>query len=110
LYEAREEIVNKVEGQTASGLRPEEEPYYNKLRELFEGQRDNDTLKAMAAKIHKFIEDRVTPIPDWTSKNDFKRRLNADLKIMLLKDHMSMSDASMLTGYFTALAEVQYGK
>lgn len=59
--------------------------------------------------VHQFIEDRVTPIRDWTSKTDFKRKLSADLKIFLLKKKMSMSDASMLVGYFTALAEVQYG-
>lgn len=62
----------------------------------------------MAVDVHRFMEERVTPIPDWTSKNDFKRKLNADLKIMLLKKKISMGDASMLVGYFTALAEVQY--
>lgn len=109
LYSAREEILNKVEGQTKSGLKPEEEPYFNKLVEVFEGQKEVDVLKEIAVDVHMFIEERVTPIPDWTSKNDFKRKLNADLKIKLLKKKMSMSDASMLVGYFTALAEVQYG-
>ncbi|MEH6948310.1 type I restriction endonuclease subunit R [Bacillus sp. JJ634] len=109
LYSTREEILNKVEGQTKSGLKPEEEPYYNKLLEVFEGQKEEDELKTIAVEVHQFIEDRVTPIPDWTSKSDFKRKLNADLKIVLLKKKMSMSDASMLVGYFTALAEVQYG-
>lgn len=37
LYEAREDLVNKVEGQTKSGLSSEQEPYYNKLIEVFEG-------------------------------------------------------------------------
>lgn len=109
LYAAREEILNKVEGQTKSGLKPEEEPYFNKLVEVFEGQKEESELKEIAVEVHKFIDERVTPIPDWKSKTDFKRKLNADLKIMLLKKKMSMSDASMLVGYFTALAEVQYG-
>jgi type I restriction enzyme R subunit len=65
-------------------------------------------LKEIAVDVHQFIEERVTPIPDWTTKTDFKRKLNADLKIILLKKKMSMSDASMLVGYFTALAEVQF--
>lgn len=106
---AREELLNKVEGQTKTGLKSEVEPYYNKLVEVFEGQKDIEELKNIAVDVHKFIEERVTPITDWTSKNDFKRELNADLKIMLLHEKMSMSDASMLVGYFTALAEVQYG-
>ncbi|MBT2719200.1 type I restriction endonuclease subunit R [Bacillus sp. ISL-57] len=109
LYSARDEILNKVDGQTKSGLKPEEEPYFNKLVEVFEGQKEIGELKEITVVVHEFIEDRVTPIPDWTRKNDFKRKLNADLKIILLKKNMSMSDASMLVGYFTALAEVQYG-
>lgn len=109
LYAAREEILSKVEGQTQSGLKPEEEPYFNKLIEVFEGQREMDELKEIAVEVHQFIEDKVTSIPDWTRKNDFKRTLNAELKVRLLKKKINMSDASMLVGYFTALAEVQYG-
>lgn len=109
LHSARDEILNKVDGQTKSGLTPEQEPYYNKLVEVFEGQKEIDELKEIAVEVHQYIEDRVSPIPDWTSKNDFKRTLNAELKVRLLKKQMSMSDASMLVGYFTALAEVQYG-
>ncbi len=109
LYSAREEILNKVEGQTKSGLKPEEEPYFNKLVEVFEGNKEKEELKEIATEIHRFIDERVTGIPDWTYKKDFKRALNADLKVKLLKKNMSMSDASMLVGYFTALAEVQYG-
>lgn len=109
LYTAREEIVSKVEGQTHSGLKKEEEPYYNKLLEVFEGAKEKSELKEMAVELHQFMEETVSPIPDWTSKNDFKRKLSADLKIRLLKKKMSMGDASMLAGYFTALAEVQYG-
>ncbi|WP_077210396.1 type I restriction endonuclease subunit R [Bacillus dakarensis] len=109
LYSAREELVTKVEGQTQTGLKPEEEPYFNKLLEMFEGQREIDVLKEMAVEIHHFIEEHVTPIPDWKHKNDFKRKLNADLKVRLLKKKMSLGDASMLVGYFMALAEVQYG-
>lgn len=108
LYEAREELVKKVEGKTKSGLTSEQEPYYNKLFEVFEDQRPETELKEIAVEVHQFIDDRVSPIRDWTSKTDFKRELNADLKIMFLKKKMSMSDASMLVGYFTALAEVQY--
>ncbi|WP_396954717.1 type I restriction endonuclease subunit R [Neobacillus sp. YIM B06451] len=107
-YDAREELVTKVQGKTSSGLSSYEEPYYNKFLEVYEGARPVDELKDYAVEVHKFIEERVTKIPDWTSKNDFKRRLNADLKILLLKKKMSMSDASMLVGYFSALAEVQY--
>ncbi|KKB34136.1 type I restriction endonuclease subunit R [Bacillus thermotolerans] len=109
LYAAREEILSKVEGQTQSGLKPEEEPYFNKLIEVFEGQREMDELKEIAVEVHQFIEDKVTSIPDWTRKNDFKRTLNAELKVRLLVKKINMSDASMLVGYFTALAEVQYG-
>jgi type I restriction enzyme R subunit len=36
LHFAREEIISKVEGKTKSGLKPEEEPYFNKLVEVFE--------------------------------------------------------------------------
>ncbi|MGD7052945.1 type I restriction-modification system subunit M N-terminal domain-containing protein [Sutcliffiella horikoshii] len=62
----------------------------------------------IAIEVQQFMETRVSPIRDWTSKTDFKRELNADMKIMFLKKKMSMSDASMLVGYFMALAEVQY--
>ncbi|WP_286163750.1 type I restriction enzyme endonuclease domain-containing protein [Bacillus sp. AFS088145] len=108
LYETREDLVKKVEGQTKSGLSSEQEPFYNKLFEVFEGQKDEDELKSIAVEFHQFIEERVTTLRDWTSKTDFKRKLNEDLKIILLKKKMFMSDASMLVGYFTALAEVQY--
>lgn len=109
LHEAREDILQKVDGQTKSGLSSEQEPYYNKLLEVFDGQKEEAELKEIAVEIHQFVEERVSPISDWTSKTDFKRKLNADLKIKLLKRKMSMSDASMLVGYFTALAEVQFG-
>jgi len=109
LYSVRDELIKKAEGQTKSGLSSEQEPYYNKLKELFEGQREDEDLKNIAIEAQQFIEERVTPISDWTSKTDFKRSLNAELKIVLLKKKMSMGDASMLVGYFTALAEVQYG-
>jgi type I restriction enzyme R subunit len=109
LYVVREELLEKVNGQTKSWLTPEQEPYYNKLVEVFEEQREGSELKSIAVDVQHFIEGRVTPIRDWKSKTDFKRKLNADLKIILLKKKMSMSDASMLVGYFTALAEVQYG-
>jgi type I restriction enzyme, R subunit len=108
LYAVREEIVQKVEGQTKSGLSSEQEPYFNKLVEVFEEKKEIDELTEIAIEVHAFLRDQVTPIRDWKSKNDFKRKLNADLKIMLLKKKMSMSDASMLVGYFAALAEVQF--
>lgn len=109
LEEAREAIVTKVSGKTESGLTGLQEPYYNKLLEVHEESAEYN-LKEIAVDVHQFIEDTVSPISDWSSKTDFKRKLTADLKIKLLKEKMSMSDASMLTGYFVALAENQYGK
>lgn len=109
LEEAREAIVTKVSGKTESGLTGLQEPYYNKLLEVHEESAEYN-LKEIAVDVHQFIEDTVSPISDWSSKTDFKRKLTADLKIKLLKEKMSMSDASMLTGYFIALAENQYGK
>jgi len=109
LDSARYEIFKKVDGQTKSGLTSAQEPYYNKLVEVFDGKREEKELKKFSVEIHQFIKETVTPIRDWTSKSDFKRKLNADLKVTLLKKKISMSDASMLVGYFTALAEVQYG-
>ncbi|MED1797380.1 type I restriction endonuclease subunit R [Brevibacillus porteri] len=105
----REEMVDKVSGKTDSGLSYMQEPYYNKLYEVCESRADYE-LKEIAIEVQQFIEERVTPISDWTSKTDFKRQLTADLKVKLLKKMMNMNDASMLTGYFTALAETQYGK
>ncbi|SFQ61964.1 type I restriction enzyme, R subunit [Psychrobacillus psychrotolerans] len=109
LEEMREELVGKVNGQTKSGLSYMQEPYYNKLQEVYEDRAEYE-LKEVAVKVQQFIEETVTPISDWASKTDFKRKLTADLKIKLLKEKMSMGDASMLTGYFVALAENQYGK
>ncbi|MFS0558215.1 type I restriction endonuclease subunit R [Brevibacillus sp. 179-C9.3 HS] len=105
----RDEMLDKVSGKTDSGLSYMQEPYYNKLHEVCESRADYE-LKEIAIEVQQFIEDRVTPISDWTSKTDFKRQLTGDLKVVLLKKKMNMNDASMLTGYFTALAETQYGK
>lgn len=109
LEEAKEAIVTKVSGKTQSGLTSLQEPYYNKLLEVHEESAEYN-LKQIAVDVHQFIEGTVSPISDWSSKTDFKRKLTADLKVKLLKEKMSMSDASMLTGYFIALAENQYGK
>lgn len=109
LEEARESIITKVSGKTESGLTSLQEPYYNKLLEVREESAEYN-IKQIAVDVHQFIEDTVTPISDWSSKTDFKRKLTADLKVKLLKEKMPMSDASMLTGYFLALAENQYGK
>ncbi|MGZ0879604.1 type I restriction endonuclease subunit R [Priestia megaterium] len=109
LYGVREELIKKAKGKTKSGLSPEQEPYYNKLKELFEDKKEDKELKNLAIEVHKFIEEQVSPIRDWTSKTDFKRSLNANLKILLLKKKIPLGDASMLVGYFTALAENQYG-
>lgn len=109
LEDAREAIVTKVSGKTESGLSSLQEPYYNKLMEVHESAGEYN-LKEIAVNVHQFIEDTVAPISDWSAKTDFKRKLTADLKIKLLKEKMSMSDASMLTGYFVALAENQYGR
>ncbi len=109
-YDAiREEMLDKASGHTKSGLTYLQEPYYNKLQEVCEDKEDYK-LKEVAVEVQHFIEERVTPISDWTSKTDFKRKLTADLKLKLLEEKMSFEDASMLTGYFTALAETQYGK
>lgn len=109
LEEAKEAIVTKVSGKTESGLTSLQEPYYNKLLEVHE-DRESYELKEIAVQTHALIEERVTPISDWTSKNDFKRKLTGDLTIALLKQKVSMDDAKMLSGYFMALAEIQYGK
>lgn len=105
----REEMLDKVSGQTKSGLTYLQEPYYNKLQEVCE-DKEEYRLKEVAVEVQHFIEEQVTLISDWTSKTDFKRKLTADLKLKLLKEKISFEDASMLTGYFTALAETQYGK
>lgn len=104
----REELVQKAMGKTESGLTSEQEPYFNKLVEVYEGEHDEGTLKEWAIEVHQYFDERVTQIPDWKSKLDFKRRLNAELKILLLKKTKKMDDASMLVGYFSALAETQY--
>ncbi|MCG7333697.1 type I restriction endonuclease subunit R [Sporosarcina sp. ACRSM] len=109
LEEAREAIMTKVSGKTESGLTSLQEPYYNKLLEVHE-ESATYNLKDIAVDVHQFIDETVSPISDWSSKTDFKRKLTADLKVKLLREKMSMSDASMLTGYFLALAENQYGK
>ncbi|WP_019244445.1 MULTISPECIES: type I restriction endonuclease subunit R [Bacillus] len=109
-YDAiREELLDKASGQTKSGLTYLQEPYYNKLQEVCEDKEDYK-LKEVAVEVQHFIEEQVTPISDWTSKTDFKRKLTADLKLMLLKKKIQPKDAFLLTGYFTALAETQYGK
>lgn len=104
----REELVQKAKGKTESGLTSEQEPYFNKLVEVYEGKHDESTLKEWAIEVHQYFDERVTQIPDWKSKLDFKRRLNAELKILLLKKTKKMDDANMLVGYFGALAEAQY--
>lgn len=104
----REELVQKAIGNTESGLTSEQEPYFNKLVEVYEGEHDESTLKEWAIEVHQYFDERVTQIPDWKSKLDFKRRLNAELKILLLKKTKKMDDANMLVGYFGALAETQY--
>jgi type I restriction enzyme R subunit len=104
----REELVQKELGKTRSGLTKEQEPYYNKLLEVYEGVHDEVVLKEWAVEVQGYFEKRVSPIPDWKSKLDFKRKLNADLKILLLKKTKKMDDANMLVGYFSALAEIQY--
>ncbi|MDN3436489.1 type I restriction endonuclease subunit R [Planococcus sp. APC 3900] len=104
----REELAQKATGKTESGLKAEQEPYYNKLIEVYEGVHEEEVLKEWAIEVQQYFDERVTQIPDWKSKLDFKRRLNADLKILLLKKTKKMDDANMLVGYFGALAEAQY--
>lgn len=110
LNTVRDELVEKASGKTKNGLTYLQEPYFNKLYEVCE-ERTEYELKEIAIEVQQFIEERVTPISDWTSKTDFKRQLTGDLKVKLVvKSNMNINDASMLTGYFTALAETQYGK
>ena len=104
----REELVQKELGKTKSGLTKEQEPFYNKLMEVYEGVHDDVILKEWSVEVQRYFEVRVSPIPDWKSKLDFKRKLNADLKILLLKKTKNINDANMLVGYFGALAEIQY--
>lgn len=106
--ELREALIQKAKGETQSGLTAEQEPYFNKLLELYEGVHSEEVLKDWAIEVQQYFDERVTQIPDWKSKIDFKRKLNADLKILLLKKTKKMDDASMLVGYFGALAEAQY--
>lgn len=104
----REEMLDKASGHTKSGLTYLQEPYYNKLQEVCENKEEYK-LKEVAVEVQHFIEEKVTPISDWTSKTDFKRQLTSELKIMLLKQKLKPNEAFELTGYFTALAETQYG-
>lgn len=102
-------IADKVSGETSSGLSYLQEPYYNKLMEVCE-TREQYELKELAVDLQKFIEGKVSPISDWTSKTNFKRELTSELKIKLLKSKMNMDQANLLTGYFSSLAEIQYGE
>ncbi|WP_231584088.1 type I restriction endonuclease subunit R [Domibacillus indicus] len=104
----RDELVEKEAGKTQSGLTKEQEPYFNKFREVYEGVRDEAELKEWSADVHRYFEERVTVIPDWKAKMDFRRKLNADLKILLLKKTKDLDEANMLCGYFSALAETQF--
>lgn len=104
----RDEMVEKEAGKTKSGLAKEQEPYFNKFMEMYEEQRKDSELKVWAVEVHQYFEERVMAIPDWKSKLDFRRKLNADLKVLLLKKTRNMDDTNMLTGYFSALAETQF--
>ncbi len=104
----RGKIVEKVAGKTESGLSVYEEPYYNKLVEICETRAEYE-LKDIAKGIHQFIGQNVATITDWTKKTDFKRQLNSKVLMQLVEQGMSVQEAGMLTGYFMALAEKQYG-
>lgn len=78
-------MVEKAAGKTASGLSSCEEPYYNKLLEICE-EKVNYDLKEVAMDIHKFIEQTVLMITDWTRKTDFKR----DLEVQNLRSCSSL--------------------
>ncbi|MFB6471267.1 type I restriction endonuclease subunit R [Paenibacillus glucanolyticus] len=104
----REDLASKEAGKTQSGLTKEQEPYYNKLLELYEGKHDEVELKQWAVEIRTYFEERVTVIPDWKGKLDFRRKLNADLKILLISKTKNMDETMMLCGYFAALAETQF--
>lgn len=103
------EMKDKASGETSSGLSYLQEPYYNKLLEVCE-DREQYELKELAVEVQEYIEQKVSPISDWTSKMNFKRELTSELKIKLLKKKMNMNEANLLTGYFSSLAEIQYGK
>ncbi|NRG44824.1 type I restriction endonuclease subunit R [Bacillus sp. CRN 9] len=102
-------IADKVSGETSSGLSYLQEPYYNKLMEVCEAREEYE-LKELAVDLQEFIEGKVSPISDWTTKTNFKRELTSELKIKLLKSKMNMDQANLLTGYFSSLAEIQYGE
>lgn len=104
----RDEMAKKEAGKTQSGLTKEQEPYYNKLLEMYEGKHEEAELKAWAVDVRLYFENRIMAIPDWKSKLDFRRKLNADLKVLLLKKIKNMDEANLLCGYFSALAETQF--
>lgn len=108
LEKAQERLIKKAQGKTDSGLSSLQEPYYNKLSEVMEGTTEAE-LKKLAITCHAFIEEYVSPISEWTKKRDFKRQLTAAIKVKLLKNGLNLEDASVLTGYFMGLAEIQYG-
>ncbi|SOC21706.1 type I restriction enzyme R subunit [Ureibacillus xyleni] len=107
MMKVREDLVKKASGETTSGLTAYQEPFYNKLVEVCESKEDYE-LKEIAVTIQQYIEETVTPIPDWKKKTDFKRNLNGQLIRHLLDQKLSVAEAGMLTGYFVALAEKQY--
>ncbi len=108
LDKVQERLVKKAQGKTDSGLSSLQEPYYNKLLEVMEETKTAE-IKSLAISLQSFIEEYVTPISDWTKKRDFKRQLTAAIKIKLMKNGLNLEDASVLTGYFMSLAEIQYG-
>lgn len=107
MLEIREELKAKAEGKTQTGLSAYQEPYYNKLLEVCESKAEYE-LQDIAKDIQHFIEDSVTPIPDWKKKIDFKKNLNGQLLLKLIDQDLSVAEAGILTGYFVSLAEKQY--
>ncbi|TSB47694.1 type I restriction endonuclease subunit R [Alkalicoccobacillus porphyridii] len=105
LLKQREEMLDKIEGKTHSGLDAEVEPFYNKLSEVLGELKPDEELKEIAKDIYQFLNQTISQIPDWKGKRDFKRKLNGDLKIVLLKKKIGLEDTLMLVGAFSALAE-----
>lgn len=102
------QLVQKASGKTESGLSVYEEPYLNILCEICESKTEYE-LKTVAKDVHQMLVEEVTPITDWTKKNDFKRSLESRVLLWLVGKGIPISEAGMLSGHFRALAERQYG-
>ncbi len=108
MMEQRELIKEKNDGKTQSGLEAKVEPYYNRLVETCGEINSDKELREIAIGIQNMIYDKVSVIPDWTKKIDFKRELANDILMYLINQKLEFSIADTLTGYFSQQAENQY--